>query len=94
MTRLSPVLLIFLFALIFQPKSFEARKLLNNSEKKEVPSFMDNVIGSTRQTKEPTEIVPASKGHAMGNNERLFAIHLAKIDRILGSHPSPGAGHH
>ncbi|XWS27381.1 hypothetical protein CRYUN_Cryun26dG0110200 [Craigia yunnanensis] len=95
MTRLSLVLLIVLFALIFQPKSFEARKLLNNLEKKEVPSFKDNFVGNTLP-KEPTRIIPASddKGHAMANNERLFAIHLAKVDRVLQSTPSPGAGHH
>ncbi|XVE63341.1 hypothetical protein DITRI_Ditri07aG0012500 [Diplodiscus trichospermus] len=95
MTRLSLLLLILLFALIFQPKLLEARKVLNNLEKKEVPSFKDNIVGSIRRPKEPTEIVPASKGHAMANNERLFAIHLAKIDRILRYEavPSPGAGH-
>ncbi|XWS27379.1 hypothetical protein CRYUN_Cryun26dG0110000 [Craigia yunnanensis] len=95
MTRLSLVLLIALFALIFQSKSLEARKLLNNLEKKEVHPFKDNFVGSTLP-KEPTKIIPASddKGHAMANNERLFAIHLAKIDRVLQFYSSPGAGHH
>ncbi|XVE63340.1 hypothetical protein DITRI_Ditri07aG0012400 [Diplodiscus trichospermus] len=96
MARLSLVLLILLFVLIFQPKSFEARKLWNSLERNEVPSFKDNVVGSTHPPMEPTEIVAASddEGHAMANNERLFAIHLAKIDRILDeSHPSPTGGH-
>ncbi|XVF04406.1 hypothetical protein REPUB_Repub05bG0079800 [Reevesia pubescens] len=96
MTRLSLVLLIVLFALIFQPKPFEARKLLNNLEKKEVPSFKFNFVGIILP-KEPTKILPASdnniNGHTMANNERLLAIHLAKIDRVLQSTPSPGGGH-
>ncbi|XVF18545.1 hypothetical protein REPUB_Repub11eG0031700 [Reevesia pubescens] len=94
MTRVSLVLLIVLFALIFQPKLFEARKLLNNLEKKKVPSFKDNFVGITHP-KEPTKMVPASddKGHAMVHNERLLTIHFAKLDRLLQSCPSPGAGH-
>ncbi|XVE63343.1 hypothetical protein DITRI_Ditri07aG0012700 [Diplodiscus trichospermus] len=100
MNRLSLVLLIVLFVLIFQPKSFEARKLLCSLEKNEVPSFKDNVVGSTHRPKELKKIVSASddEGLAMANNERLFSIHLAKNDRILRSCsescPSPGGGHH
>ncbi|GMJ10079.1 hypothetical protein HRI_004677100 [Hibiscus trionum] len=81
MARLSLVLLIVVVALLFHPTCFEARKL-SNIEKEQVPSFKDTFTGD------------ADKGHAMGNNERLFAIHLAKIDRILQSTPSPGGGHH
>ncbi|XP_022717788.1 precursor of CEP14-like [Durio zibethinus] len=94
MTRLSVVLIIVIFAFIFLPTSLEARKLLN-LEKKEVPSSEDNFVGSTF-VREPTKILPASdhKGHAMANKEKLFAIHLAKIDQVLQSVPSPGAGHH
>ncbi|XVF87997.1 hypothetical protein PTKIN_Ptkin19aG0013700 [Pterospermum kingtungense] len=85
MTRLNLVFLIVLFALIFQPRTSEARKLLNNLAKKQVE---DNFIGS----KLPK--VSSAEGHAMANNERLFPIHLAKLDRLLQSTPSPGAGHH
>ncbi|KAB2095583.1 hypothetical protein ERO13_A01G049700v2 [Gossypium hirsutum] len=96
MARLSLVLLILIVALIFHPTCFEARKLLSNIEKKQVPSFKGNFAGITL-CKETTKMLPTSdddKGNAMANNERLFAIHLAKIERILqSSHPSPGAGH-
>ncbi|KAB2095582.1 hypothetical protein ERO13_A01G049600v2 [Gossypium hirsutum] len=96
MARLSLVLLILVVALIFHPKCFEARKLLSTIEKKQVPSFKGNFAGITL-SKETTKMLPTSdddKGNAMANNERLFAIHLAKIERILqSSHPSPGSGH-
>ncbi|MBA0733571.1 hypothetical protein Gogos_017569, partial [Gossypium gossypioides] len=87
MARLTLVLVIVIVVLALHPTCFEARKLLNNFEKQQVPSF-----GITL-AKEPTKMLPASddKGHAMANNERLFAIHLAKIDRKLQtSPPSPG----
>ncbi|KAK8706317.1 hypothetical protein V6N13_049887 [Hibiscus sabdariffa] len=80
MARLSLVLLIVIVALLFHPTCLEARKL-SGFEKEQVPSLKDTFVGDD------------DKGHAMGNNERLFAIHLAKIDRILQSIPSPGAGH-
>ncbi|KAB2095577.1 hypothetical protein ERO13_A01G049200v2 [Gossypium hirsutum] len=97
MARLTLLLFILIVALIFHSTCFEARKLLSNIEKKQVPSFQGNFAGITL-AKETTKMFPASdddKGHAMANNERLFAIHLSKIDRILqSSNPSPGAGHH
>ncbi|KAE8680086.1 Detected protein of unknown function [Hibiscus syriacus] len=87
MARSSLVLLLVIVALIFHPTCFEARKL---------SKFKGNFVGTTL-SKEPAKMFPAGdddKGHAMANNERLIAIHLAKIDRILQSHPSPGGGHH
>ncbi|KAB2095585.1 hypothetical protein ERO13_A01G050000v2 [Gossypium hirsutum] len=95
MARLTLVLVIVIVVLAFHPTCFEARKLLNSFEKQQVPSFKGNFVGITL-AKEPAKMLPASddKGHAMANNERLFAIHLAKIDRILQtSPPSPGNGH-
>ncbi|KAH1120742.1 hypothetical protein J1N35_003902 [Gossypium stocksii] len=92
MARLTLVLVIGIVVLAFHPTCFEAGKLLNNFEKQQVPSFKGNFVGITL-AKEPTKMLPASddKGHAMANNERLFAIHLAKIDRMLQtSPPSPG----
>ena len=93
MTRLSIVLLIFLFSFIFQePASTEARKLLNIREK-EVLSLNNNFVLSVDH-REPTPAVPFNnKGHEMVDKERLFTLHLAKIDRILQSVPSSGAGH-
>ncbi|KAE8706115.1 putative S-domain-2 5 [Hibiscus syriacus] len=72
-----------------------SRKLLN-IEMVQAPSFKVNFAG-IKLSKEPKKMLPDSddddKGHAMGSNERLFAFHLAEIDRILQSHPSPGGGH-
>ncbi|KAK8648299.1 hypothetical protein V6N13_129057 [Hibiscus sabdariffa] len=82
MARLSLVLLIVIVSLLYHPTCLEARKL-SGFEKEQVPSIFKDTF--TREE---------DKGHALGNNERLFAMHLAKIDRILQSTPSPGAGHH
>ncbi|KAE8683744.1 hypothetical protein F3Y22_tig00111191pilonHSYRG00201 [Hibiscus syriacus] len=79
MARPSSVLLI---VIVFHLACFEARKLLN-LEKEQDPSFKGDFAA-----------VGDDKGQAMANNERLFAIHLPKIDRILQSTPSPGGGHH
>ncbi|EOY13417.1 Uncharacterized protein TCM_031988 [Theobroma cacao] len=93
MTRLSIVLLIFLLSFICQePPSSEARKLLNIQEK-EVLSVKNNFVSSIEH-REPTPAVSlSSQGHEMVEKERLFTLHLANIDRILQSVPSPGAGH-
>lgn len=93
MTRSSIVLLIFLFSFIcHEPASTEARKLLS-IQKKEVLSFDNNFVLSVDHRK-PTAAVPFSnKGHEMVDEERFYTLHLAKIDRILESVPSPGAGH-
>ncbi|XVF87993.1 hypothetical protein PTKIN_Ptkin19aG0013300 [Pterospermum kingtungense] len=88
MTRLSFVLLIFLFALVCQVPSIQCRNLFN-AEKKQVISVPTD-LPNKKPTPPPS---PTSKHLIMANNERLFALHLAKIDRILQSVPSPGAGH-
>ncbi|KAL5989794.1 hypothetical protein ACLOJK_010688 [Asimina triloba] len=36
---------------------------------------------------------PSNKGHAVVVDEKLFTMHLTKMDRILTSVPSPGVGH-
>ncbi|XP_052183386.1 precursor of CEP14-like [Diospyros lotus] len=36
---------------------------------------------------------PSKKGHAAVIDEELIARHLASVDRILQSVPSPGIGH-
>ena len=93
MTRLSLALLIILFALIFQVPPMQCRKLLN-TEKNEVFSLKDNLVPTDLPKKSTPPPSPTDKDLIMANNERLFALHLAKIDRILqGSVPSPGAGH-
>ncbi|MBA0791903.1 hypothetical protein Gohar_016445 [Gossypium harknessii] len=95
MARLSIVLIIFLFSFIIQaPSSAEARKLMMNlQETAEALPLNKNVVVSVEQ-REPTPAVSfRNKDHEMVDEERLFALHLAKIDRILLSVPSPGAGH-
>ncbi|XVF04127.1 hypothetical protein REPUB_Repub05bG0055300 [Reevesia pubescens] len=94
MTRFSIVLLIFLFSFICQePASTEARKLLNIQEK-QVFSSNTNFVFSVDQNKEPKPAFSFSnKGDEMVDEERLLTLHLAKIDRLLQSVPSPGASH-
>ncbi|KAM7492515.1 hypothetical protein LguiA_035436 [Lonicera macranthoides] len=77
--------LVFLFVLICYVPSLEARKVLS-IEKGKVSSLVpsSHLKGTT---------IPTGKAHAMAINERLFTLHLAKMDRILQSVPSPGAGH-
>lgn len=36
---------------------------------------------------------PSKKGHAVSVDEKLIARHLADMDHILRSIPTPGAGH-
>ncbi|KAK8622622.1 hypothetical protein V6N13_117531 [Hibiscus sabdariffa] len=95
MTRLSTVLLIFLFSfMIFQaPSLADARKLMNLQQTEALLSN-NNVVSSVEQ-REPTGADSFSnEGHEKDDHwQRLFALHLAKIDRILQSVPSPGAGH-
>ena len=92
MARLSLVLLVILFALIYQVPSMQSRKLFN-SEKKEVFPLKDNLVPIDLPKKPTPPPSPTVQDLIMANNERLFALHLAKIDRILQSVPSPGAGH-
>ncbi|GLT58772.1 hypothetical protein SLA2020_316400 [Shorea laevis] len=94
MARISLVLPVFLLALIFQVPSLEGRKILE-VVKKEVPSLKANL--GVLCTPPKDTIAPNSlhqHGNAITNKERLITLHLARIDRILESQPSPGAGHH
>ncbi|GKV02123.1 hypothetical protein SLEP1_g14597 [Rubroshorea leprosula] len=94
MARISLVFSVFLLALIFQVPSLEGRKLLEVA-KKEVPSLKANLIVPCAPPKDT--IAPNSlhqHGNAITNEERLITLHLARIDRILGSNPSPGARHY
>ncbi|KAK8527518.1 hypothetical protein V6N13_085345 [Hibiscus sabdariffa] len=95
MTRLSTVLLIFLFSfMIYQaPSLAEARKLMN-LQQTETPLSNNSVVSSVEHREQTGEVSFSSKGHEKADyQERIFALHLAKIDRILQSVPSPGAGH-
>ncbi|MFQ6621035.1 hypothetical protein Gotur_002083 [Gossypium turneri] len=95
MARLSIVLIIFLFSFIIQaPSSAEARKLMMNlQETAEALPLNKNVVVSVEQREQTPAVSFRNKDHEMVDEERLFALHLAKIDRILQLVPSPGAGH-
>lgn len=90
MARLSLALLVFVFVLIYQVPSMQSRKLIFNDEMKAaVISPKDNLVPSDVPKK-----LTIDKDSILADNERLFFVHLAKIDRLLQSAvPSPGAGH-
>ncbi|KAL7591601.1 hypothetical protein Lser_V15G35072 [Lactuca serriola] len=81
MARLT-ILTLFLIVMLYCSTSLDARKLLN--EKNE--SVMEGNVRQSALLEGPT---PPSTGLS----EKLFALHLAHLDRILHSVPSPGAGH-
>ncbi|XP_049371823.1 precursor of CEP14-like [Solanum verrucosum] len=86
------ILLMFVLFLASFSSSMEARKLLNSDEVKKVANLRSLYLNAL-----PKGIVPAStpskKGHSYTTDEKLIARHLAAIDRILRSVPSPGVGH-
>ncbi|KAE8680087.1 Detected protein of unknown function [Hibiscus syriacus] len=89
MARLGLSLLVIVFVLIFQVPPMQSRNLFNaemNAQAAPIPPE-DNLVPSDVTMKPPTDI-----DHIMANSERLFALHLAKIDRLLQSVPSPGGG--
>ncbi|XWS10148.1 hypothetical protein CRYUN_Cryun39dG0050300 [Craigia yunnanensis] len=93
MTRLSLVLVIFVFSLICQTPTLEGRNLLN-MEKKEVPSFKENFVLSTISKERTWPPSPRNNVYTIADNERIFSVQLAKINGLLEeSVPSPGAGH-
>ncbi|KDO77911.1 hypothetical protein CISIN_1g047704mg [Citrus sinensis] len=76
----------------------EARKLLNtekiDSSSKKVSSLFANLVLSALPKGRVPASSPSRKTHgATLDHEKLFARHLAGIDRILQSVPSPGIGH-
>ncbi|KAL9346143.1 hypothetical protein Peur_060996 [Populus x canadensis] len=82
MARLSTMEFIFILILICHAPSFEARKLLS-LEKKENPSLEDKFTPSFPPVRDAQSIVIG---------KRFITSQLSKIDRILQSVPSPGAG--
>ncbi|KAF8391204.1 hypothetical protein HHK36_023506 [Tetracentron sinense] len=72
---------------------FDARKLLSMEKNKKFPSLEDSLVLSALPKGTIPPSSPSKKGHAMLVNEKLFTLHLARVDRILRSVPSPGVGH-
>ncbi|KAJ0045914.1 hypothetical protein Pint_04770 [Pistacia integerrima] len=87
MVRLISVLFIFCILVCCHVGTSESRKLSSVEIKGE---FDDSVLSRGPPPSVPSENVHAN---AMAGNERLFLGHLAGIDRILQSVPSPGVGH-
>ncbi|KAF9683698.1 hypothetical protein SADUNF_Sadunf04G0041300 [Salix dunnii] len=104
MARFEALTLIFLVSFATIVSNIEGRNLLmrtstpqdNNSNSKEgtggANSFASLFLSALPKGTVPSSS-PSKKGHATLDNEKLFARHLASIDRILRSVPSPGAGH-
>ncbi|KAE8659654.1 hypothetical protein F3Y22_tig00116962pilonHSYRG00826 [Hibiscus syriacus] len=94
MARFSSLLIILsVISASFVPQ-MESRNLLNTGDSnKNVPSLFASLVLSALPKGTVPPSAPSKKGHATLDNEKLFARHLADIDRILRSVPSPGAGH-
>lgn len=101
MARFGAVVFIFFFSFAAFMLNIEGRKLLmstsaqesnsNNWDKRRVSSFASLVLSALPKGKVPSSS-PTKKGHATLDHEQIFARHLASIDRILRSVPSPGVG--
>ncbi|KAK8495640.1 hypothetical protein V6N13_092857 [Hibiscus sabdariffa] len=94
-TSLVPIFLV-IFASSFMPQ-MESRKLLINTgeNKGNVPPLLASLLlNALPKGTVPAASTPTKKGHStMLDDEKLFARHLGRIDRILQSVPSPGGGH-
>ncbi|KAL3851412.1 hypothetical protein ACJIZ3_013294 [Penstemon smallii] len=90
MARKSLVILVFLIILSASLSSVQARKL--NDFK--VRSLDDHKLYLAALPKGTVPVsTPSKKGHAVTTDQKLITRHLAAIDRILRSVPSPGVGH-
>ena len=58
-----------------------------------VPSFDARKLLTNHLNSPPSYTGDAGRENGMSNYEKFIATHLARIDRILQSTPSPGAGH-
>ncbi|KAL5715915.1 hypothetical protein ACHQM5_017673 [Ranunculus cassubicifolius] len=83
------ITLCLLLTLSALPSS-DARKLLN-MEKLKHQQF--TVHHHHRPKGKVPPSAPSKRGNSMIVNERLLTVHLATLDRILRSVPSPGVGH-
>ena len=90
------LLILFVVFSSFLP-SLDARKLLDMEEdshnKKSIPALEASLVLTALPKGTVPASAPSKKGHAMVVDEKLIARHLAVVDRILRSVPSPGVGH-
>ncbi|KAL0305594.1 UNVERIFIED_CONTAM: Precursor of CEP14 [Sesamum radiatum] len=76
--------------------SVHGRKLLmmNVQVNKDVPSLEDRLYLTSLPKGNVPASTPSKKGHGASTiDSKLIARHLAAVDRILRSVPSPGVGH-
>ncbi|KAK8580582.1 hypothetical protein V6N13_143660 [Hibiscus sabdariffa] len=95
MARFNYMVIILLVIYASLVPQMESRKLLNTGESNK--NVASNLFASLVLSALPKGTLPGSapnkKADATLDNEKQLASHLARIDRILQSVPSPGAGH-
>lgn len=88
---------VFLMILLSFVSGSSSRKLLQEQEFKEMAPPQPSLDAKQFLTALPKGSVPAStpsrKGHSTTVDEKLVSRHLAELQRILRSVPSPGVGH-
>ncbi|KAL1826868.1 hypothetical protein DCAR_0205804 [Daucus carota subsp. sativus] len=98
MPRSSFMFLLCLLTLASFVTTIHARKLhdhMREAKKKQQPpppSVPDSLYLSSLPKGTVPNSAPTKKGHSLIVDEKLIARHLAAIDRILRSVPSPGVG--
>ncbi|CAA2933763.1 Hypothetical predicted protein [Olea europaea subsp. europaea] len=95
MAQRTLVLLISLIMFAAFVSSTHGRKLLDvqHNTMKKVPSMDERLYLTSLPKGSVPNSSPSKKGHAVAMDEKLIARHLAAMDRILRSVPSPGVGH-
>ncbi|GMI82282.1 C-TERMINALLY ENCODED PEPTIDE 14 [Hibiscus trionum] len=91
MARFNYMMIIFLVISASLVPQMESRKLLNIGGS--IKNVSSDLFASLVLSALPKGTAPSKKGDATLDKEKRFATHLARIDRILQSVPSPGAGH-
>lgn len=88
---------VFLIILLSFVSGSSSRKLLQEQEFNEMAPPQPSLDAKQFLTALPKGSVPAStpskKGHSTTVDEKLVSRHLAELQRILRSVPSPGVGH-
>ncbi|KAJ6416758.1 hypothetical protein OIU84_002602 [Salix udensis] len=93
MARFGAVVFIFFLSFAAFMSDTEGRKLLmSNGRDRSSVGSLASLARSALPKGRVTSSCPGKKGHATLDNERILARHLASIDRILRSVPSPGVG--
>ncbi|XP_051135918.1 precursor of CEP14-like [Andrographis paniculata] len=91
------LLLIFLAALSAVVLPANGRKLLTNgvaaAPENTAPAFDAKLYLTALPKGRVPASTPSKKTHGVPVDEKLAARHLAAVDRILRSVPSPGVGH-